>query len=289
MGDGGSTGGRGVGGRRCFSAREWYAGELAYRRRESGMTLVELAALCLYEQSYLHRLERGQRLGTVEAAAALDKVYGTGDLLVRLWHLARRETKDRLLPGIEPLERDAVSIQEYAVGAVPDLLQTPAYAREQVHAAHVGEEQVEAEVAARIGRQERLAGRNPLHYRALIDEGALRRGARDPKTWTGQVAHLVDAAQRPGVCVQVVPFGTGPHRIRGPLELVYFRDAPTVAFVQGSWNGHLTEDPDDVEPLRLAYDVLRDTALTPAESLVFLRALLGERTEDALLTGSEAS
>lgn len=45
-----------------LTAREWYASELAYRRQQSGMTLVQLAELCLYEQSYLHRLERGRRL-----------------------------------------------------------------------------------------------------------------------------------------------------------------------------------------------------------------------------------
>ncbi|BBA95737.1 putative DNA-binding protein [Actinacidiphila reveromycinica] len=288
MGDGGGTSSRGVVGRTFLSAREWYARELASRRRQSGLTLVELAKLCLYEQSYLHRLERGQRLGTVEAAAALDRVYGTGDLLVRLWHLARRETKDRLLPGIEPLEREAVSIQEYAVAAVPDLLQTRAYAREQLQTAHVGEERLAAEVSGRIDRQERLTGRDPLHYRALIDEAVLRRGARDPKTWAGQLEHLVEAAQRPGVCVQVVPFGSGPHPIRACLELVYFRDAPTVAYTQGSWSGHLTEDPEEVEPLRLAYDVLRDTALTPAESLAFLRALREEQAAPGPSQGPES-
>lgn len=84
------------------------------------MSLVQLAALCRYEQSYLHRLERGQRLGTVEAAGALDRVYRTGTLLVKLWHLAKRETQER--PFLGPA---ASSIQEYAPSAVPYLLQTP--------------------------------------------------------------------------------------------------------------------------------------------------------------------
>ncbi len=89
---------------------------------------------------------------------------------------------------------------------------------------------------------------------------------------------LIEAAQQPDVALHVVPFGAGPHHIRSSLELVYFRDGRTVAYTQGSWSGHLTEDPEEVEPLRLAYDVLRDTSLAPAESLVFLRALLDEHT-----------
>ncbi|BBB00277.1 putative DNA-binding protein [Actinacidiphila reveromycinica] len=261
----------------CLSAREWYASELAYRRQQSGLSLVQLAELCLYEQSYLHRLERGQRLGTVEAASALDKVYGTGDLLVRLWHLAKRETKERPFLGLAPLEAVAAGIQEYAPGAVPELLQTRAYAEEQVRAARGGTaEQVDARVDARLARQERLTDPDPVHYRALIDEAVLRRKARDPQTWTGQLEHLIEVAQWPDVSLHVVPFTAGPHHLPGSLELIYFSHGRTVAYSQSSWSGHYVEEPEEVEPLRLAYDMLRDTALASAQSLTFLRTLLDE-------------
>ncbi|WP_329370670.1 helix-turn-helix transcriptional regulator [Streptomyces sp. NBC_00669] len=262
-----------------LSARELYASELAYRRQQAGLTLMELGAKCLYEQSYLHRLERGQRLGTVEAAAALDKVYGTGDLLVKLWHLAKREAKDKPFLGLAPLEADAVSVQEYAVSAVPYLLQTRAYAEEQLRTARPHSiKQLSAQVAARLKRQDRLTGPNPVHYRALIDEAVLRRKARDPQTWTGQLEHLITTAQQPDVSLHVVPFGTGPHHIRSCLELIFFQDGHTVAYTQSSWSGHLVEEPEDVEPLRLAYDLLRDTALTPTDTLTFLRTALAEHT-----------
>lgn len=259
------------------SAREVYTSELAYRRQQSGLTLVQLAALCMYEQSYLHRLERGTRLGTLEAAAALDKVYGTGTLLVKLWHLARREAKDRPFLGLVPLEADAVSVQEYAVSAVPYLLQTKQYAEEHLRSARPRSvEQLGTQVAARLKRQDRLTGPNPVHYRALIDEAVLRRGARDPQAWTAQLEHLIEVAQQPDISLHVVPFSTGPHHIRSCLELIFFQDGRTVAYTQSSWSGHLVEEPEDVEPLRLAYDLLRDTALTPAASLTFLRAVREE-------------
>ncbi|MEW1860634.1 helix-turn-helix transcriptional regulator [Streptomyces sp. NPDC088194] len=262
-----------------LSARELYASELAYRRQQAGLTLMELAGLCMYEQSYLHRLERGQRLGTLEAATALDKVYGTGTLLVKLWHLAKREAKDKPFLGLAPLEADAVSVQEYAVSAVPYLLQTRAYAEEQLRTARPRSiKQLSAQVTEQLKRQDRLTGPNPVHYRALIDEAVLRRGARDPQTWTGQLEHLIDVAQQPDVSLHVVPFGTGPHHIRSCLELIFFQDGHVVAYTQSSWSGHLVEEPEDVEPLRLAYDLLRDTALTPTDSLAFLRTVLAEHT-----------
>ncbi|BBB01765.1 putative DNA-binding protein [Actinacidiphila reveromycinica] len=287
---GAGSGRRGNADLTSLSAREWYASELAYRRRQSGMSLVQLAELCLYEQSYLHRLERGQRLGTVEAAAALDRVYGTGDLLVRLWHLAKREAKERPFLGLAPLEAVAACIQEYAISAVPDLLQTRAYAEEQVRAARPGSaEQVEARVAARLTRQERLTDPDPLHYRALIDEAVLRRGARDRQTWTEQVEHLIEAAQWPDVLLHVVPFGAGPQRLPGSLELIYFSHGRTVAYSQSSWSGHFADEPEEVEPLRLAYDVVRDAALTPVESLAFLRTVLSEHTGSTAAEGGTAS
>lgn len=257
------------------SARAVYASELASRREQSGMSLVQLAHVCRYEQSYLHRLERGSRLGTVEAARMLDKVYGTGTLLVKLWQLAKREAKDRPFTGLAPLEATATSIQEYDISAVPHLLQTSAYAEEQLRTTRPGSvEQLSARVAARLERQERLTGPNPLHYRALVDESVLWRGARDAETWRGQVEHLVETAGLPDVSLHVVPFGTGPHHVRGSLELIFCHDGHTVAYTRSSWSGHLVEEPEEIEPLRLAYDLLRDIALTPADSLTLLHTVL---------------
>ncbi|WP_435134971.1 helix-turn-helix domain-containing protein [Actinacidiphila sp. bgisy144] len=284
VGSGDKGRGQGVGVVDRFSARALYADRLAFERERSGMSLVQLGEKCRYEQSYLHRLETGGRLGTVQAARALDVVYGTGDLLERLWWLAKRETKDRCVLGLAPFEANAASIQEYANCTVPDLLQTRAYAHEQLRRAQLAEEQVEESVGARLERQARLSGPEPVHYRALIDEAVLRRKAGDPRTWTAQLEHLIEVAQWPGVALHVVPFGAGPHYLRSSLELLYLRTGSIVAYTQGSWSGHLTDDPEEVEPLRLAFDALRDTALVPAESLAFLRALLEEHTGDGPLT-----
>ncbi|WP_435175300.1 helix-turn-helix domain-containing protein [Actinacidiphila sp. bgisy145] len=260
------------------SARALYARQLGALREKAGMSYMQLGALCMYEQSYLHRLERGQRLGTLEVARMLDKVYGTGDLLERLWRLAKRETTDQLVRSPAPFEVNAARIREYAGHTIPDLLQIRAYALEQLEGAQLPEEQVAAEIAERLERQSALAGSEPVYYRALIDEAALRRKARDPQTWTAQLEHLIEAAQWPGIALHVVPFAAGPHHLRGSLELISLRDGSTVAYTQGSWSGHLTDDPEDIEALRVAFDALRDTALLPTESLTFLRTLLDTHT-----------
>ncbi|WP_435177127.1 Scr1 family TA system antitoxin-like transcriptional regulator [Actinacidiphila sp. bgisy145] len=103
-----------------------------------------------------------------------------------------------------------------------------------------------------------------------------RHGGEEIRRPAGDRPPGIGAAQWPGVSVHVVPFGTGPHHLRSPLELVYLRDGSSLAYTQGSWSGHLANDPEEVEPLRIAFDALRDSALVPAESLTFLRTLLEE-------------
>ncbi|WP_435137604.1 DUF5753 domain-containing protein [Actinacidiphila sp. bgisy144] len=177
-----------------------------------------------------------------------------------------------------PFEAKAANILEYAPGALPDLLQTGAYTRELLHLAQLSDEQVDQQIAALADRQLRLIGAQ-VRYRVLIDEAVLRRKARDEKTWTAQAEHLIEAAQWPGVVVHVVPSDAGPHHVRCPVELAYLHDGGAVAFMQGGWRGYLTSDPEDVESLRGTLDALRDIALSPAASLVFLRTLLEEHTE----------
>jgi transcriptional regulator with XRE-family HTH domain len=256
------------------SARLAYAQELAEQRKRSGLSLVALSHRCRYEQSYLHRLETGGRIGTVEAAAALDRVYGTGTLLVRLWHLAKQEAKRYPFFGLAPLEATAISIQEFAPFAMPELLQTPAYTREQLSNAGPHEpKQLAAQIEARTRRQDRLTNGHSIHYRAVLDESVLQRKSRTGPTWTAQLDHLITIAGHPEISLQILPLGTGPRGLPGPLELLYLPDGRTLAYAQSCWSGHLIDDPEDVQPLRLAYDLLRDSALTPTQSLAHLCTL----------------
>lgn len=257
-----------------MSARMLYAQQLAELRARSGLSLAALSQQCRYEQSYLHRLETGSRLGTVEAAAALDRFYCTGTLLVGLWRLAKHEAKHRPFFGLPPLEADAASIQEYTLTAVPELLQTPAYAEERLGSAGLHTpEQLSAQIDALLRRQARLTSNPPIHYRAVLDEYLLHRKARNASTWADQLDHLIALGNRPGVSLQILPAGTGPHLLHGPLELITLSDGRTLAYAHSSWSGHLINDPADVQPLRQTYDLLRDTALSPAESVAQLRTL----------------
>ena len=77
--------------------------------------------------------------------------------------------------------------------------------------------------------------------------------------------------------IQIVPFQVGLHSLPTiVLKLLWLPSGQNLAYVESSWSGQLIEEVEDVEQLGLFYDQLRDSALSPSESLEFLRTTLEE-------------
>lgn len=108
------------------SARQVLASELARLREEAGRSLGDLADLTTFDRSYLHKLEKGAKLGSTQVMAALDGVYDTDRHLQLLWELAKDDAfRDRYKRFME-LEREATVRYEFVAGTIPGLLQTEA-------------------------------------------------------------------------------------------------------------------------------------------------------------------
>ncbi|MFE3247920.1 helix-turn-helix domain-containing protein [Streptomyces sp. NPDC059209] len=265
------------------SARQMLAKELARLREESGKSLATLGEETTYDRAYLHKLETGARVGSPEVIAALSAVYGAGEQLSMLWQLAREHAFADKYKRFMQLEAKATVRYEYAVGAIPGLLQTEGYAREVLQAARPRDDNDLAEqVAARLGRQDLLQQDDPPHFRAVLDESVLRRGAHDPKEWATQLEHLVAVSQLPNVTIQVLPFAAGLHGLVGTsLTILWLPDGSAVAYTEDARSGELFESAADVEDLRLSYDLLRDLALSPRESVAFIKRLMEDGTSCA--------
>ncbi|MEU8679892.1 DUF5753 domain-containing protein [Streptomyces sp. NPDC048611] len=111
----------------------------------------------------------------------------------------------------------------------------------------------------------------------MLDESALRRSANDPKSWYDQLQRIADAADEPHMTIQVVPFSAGLHGLMGgSLSLLWMADGSSVAYLEDNNSGDLIEEPGEVALYRLAYDRLRDAALTPPDSAAFMRQLVEE-------------
>lgn len=219
-------------------------------------------------------------MGSPEVIAALSKVYGVGQQLMMLWQLARQDAFADKYKRFMQLEAKATVRYEYAGGVIPGLLQTEGYAREVFEATRPRDEnELSEEVAARLGRQDLLRREDAPHFRAILDESVLRRKTRDPKEWTRQLEHLLEASQLPNVTLQVLPFEAGPHGLMGTsVTVLWLPDGKAVAYTEHAHSGELIEDPSEVEKLRLSYDLLRDLALSPRDSVAFIERLIEENT-----------
>lgn len=257
------------------------AKELARLREESGMSLAQLGEETTYDRAYLHKLETGARVGSPEVIAALGAVYGAaGEHLAMLWALASEDAFADKYKLFMELEARATVRYTYSAGAIHGLLQTEAYAREVFEAARPRDEnELSEEIAARLGRQELLRRDNAPHFRAVLDESVLRRRISDPKEWTRQLEHLLEASQLPNVTLQVLPFNAGLHTLLGTsVTILWLPDGKAVAYTEHAHSGELIEDPSEVEKLRLSYDLLRDLALSPRDSVAFIERLIEEYT-----------
>ncbi len=253
---------------------------LKFLREKAGKSLGQLADETGYDKSYLSRLESGERLSKLAVMEDLDAYYGSGDLLVSHWRMARIDAfKDRYKEFMR-LETTARIMHKY-VPNVPGLLQTEDFAREVLSGPQTTDqdtEAVEEQVAARLGRQ-LLLRKNPAPgVRFVIDELAFRRHSANAETWQGQLLHIEAVAQWPNVVVQVLPFSAGVHHLmgKGSLTLLWQKDGSAVAYTEGDSSGLLMDEPEDILCHRLSYDRLRDLALPPSDSLAFIRDVLKE-------------
>lgn len=261
------------------SPRVMLATELARLRTESGWSLRELADKVGWDHSQLHSLERGRTLGGPEIIEALDTVYGTKPLLMRLWEIAKQRVvfRDKYVRYME-LEAEAVAIEHYAGAFLPGVFQTEAYARALLWSTPHRPSDVaglEEQLEARMGRKEMLYGDFPPYLRAIFDEPVLRRPLPEVQEWREQLGHLIEVASLPHVSVQVLPFSAGLHDLLdGALTLLRHPDGRAAAWLESSKSGEMFEDADDVERFRLSYDALRGLALSPRDSVAFIEQVM---------------
>jgi transcriptional regulator with XRE-family HTH domain len=263
------------------SPRRRLADSLTQLREKSGLSLRDLAEKTGWDHSHLSRMEQGKALGGPEVVEALDQVYGTTPVLMELWEIARDQSAFRdKYQRYMLLESTAESIYMYSQGVLPGLLQTEAYARELLGQS-MAEIDIDEQVTARLDRQVILRGDDAVEFRAVIDESTLRRPLRDTQTWRQQLAHLVAMAELPNVAIQVLPLTAGLHCLSNTdLILLWQPDGTYVAYSETGYYGELYEDSRDARPMRVAYDRLRDLALSPRDSVALIEQLMEDSSCD---------
>ncbi|MFE3018946.1 helix-turn-helix domain-containing protein [Streptomyces sp. NPDC059256] len=264
---------------RSQEPRQRFAEEVRKLRTASGTSLRQLGERLGWDYSLFGKMEKGETLSSPDVVQALDTHYGTSGMLLALWELAARDHtqfRERYRRYMA-LEAEAVSLWHFAVSVLPGLLQTAGYAREVLSAGGLKDEELTQQVDARIGRQDLLEGKDAPHFRTILSETVLRTALRDGSAWREQLEHLAEMSARWNLTIHVLPFSAGPHGLDG-TDVWFLRlpDARTVAYTENAYRGELIEECQSVEQLQRAYDVVRDLALSPAESRKFILRMLEE-------------
>lgn len=271
--------------------RRWQLAELLKNFREAaGLTQAQAVAELKRREGgrwsgpKLSRVEnRTQAIRTHEVAQLLD-LYGVPETerpavlemaeqaRARDWRPAYGVDAPEPLRGLISLEDSAVTIRSFEPMLVPGLLQTPDYARAVMQAtppAYPSTVQLERAVARRVTRQHILR-KDPapaLHF--VLDEGVLLRRVGGRTVMRDQLRRLADLREVEHVTIQLVPLssGGGPGVI-GPFTLLSLpHPAPDVLYGETAIAGSLfLTDEDRVRDCTLRFGMLRQLAMTPAES-----------------------
>lgn len=176
------------------------------------------------------------------------------------------------------LEQAAQVIRCYEPRAVPELLQTPDYARALLTLAHPAEsaEAIERRVALRIRRQHILNRVHPPHLWLIVEEAALTRRIGGSRIWSAQIEQLLAAARQPHVTVQVLADHVGgPALADGAFTYLRFAEAdlPDIVYLQQLTGALYLDKQADLDVYRSVANLLSVHAAPPEHTPGLLAAL----------------
>ena len=86
-----------------------------------------------------------------------------------------------------------------------------------------------------------------------------------------QVHHLLEAASRPSIAIEIIPAGVGAHEgMSGAFTIADFDDAPSTAYQEAAVGGQMVEDRSDMAALELTWTTLTGETLPRKASLALL-------------------
>ncbi|WP_341717496.1 helix-turn-helix transcriptional regulator [Micromonospora sp. FIMYZ51] len=193
--------------------------------------------------------------------------------------------------GFAELEAGCAEISEYGPVLVPGLLQTTGYARLRISSAQqidqeAGEpeigEDTEAEIAARLARQELLKqDTDPPHYTAVLEEAALSSRAGPPDVLREQVNQLRELSMLPNVTLHVLlretPLDQQWYLPPTAFSLYRFTDPqdPETLAIEGGFTDVMSTEVIALNRYKVVFERLRTAALSEQDTYHWLTKSLG--------------
>jgi transcriptional regulator with XRE-family HTH domain len=257
-------------------------------RENAGVTRDQAATALKCSKARIDHIEVGRNaLGYAELVMLLRDYYGADEATLNELEELRSRASQRgwwstfglsdWLARYVGLESDATAVRNFELELIPGLLQTEEYARACYSLDdRWAPKDVDRRVAARMKRQERLTGPNPLTLTAVVSQGALERCAHQPSIAHAQFHQLLQRAQWPNVELKVLPFDAGLHlAMAASFSLLSFPQGllNEVAYQEYAVGGDVIDDTAVVSQLARLFDKLRGQALDANESLAVITEL----------------
>jgi transcriptional regulator with XRE-family HTH domain len=250
-------------------------------REGADLTIEQVAEKLELSPSSISRFETAQVGVRPRDLRDLLDIYGVGGAQrEELLEIARerrqqawwQEYRDLPNNAVAGFEAEASSISQYAALLVPGLLQTEAYARMVLEAIRLDAkpDDIERRMELRMARQALLTGQRPPAYLVVLDEAVLRRTVGGREVMGQQLDRLIDAAARPSVTLQVLPFAAGAHAgMDGEFTIFRYREPadPDVVFIENTGGDAYIEEANVTQRYGWIFDHLRSAALDPAASV----------------------
>ncbi|KUL52645.1 DNA-binding protein [Streptomyces sp. NRRL F-4489] len=254
----------------------FYGAELRYHREKAGLTLEQLAEGSFRGISFLSQIERGERSMPLDLAIHADKKLGTDGFFERRCKdaaKARRAGHPWYFAEIPDLEKQALTIEDWAPFVIPGLLQTEAYMRKLSEATKPwgDPQEVDEKVRARLKRAEVWKRKEHPYYWGVLREDLIRNPVLPPAEMAEQLEHILAVIRSTRSVLQIVPATAGFHTLmHGMASIMTFADAPPLVYVEGEFTGQTIDFPALVTEFRKSYDLLRAAALPPGASLAMI-------------------
>ncbi|WP_405617246.1 helix-turn-helix domain-containing protein [Streptomyces sp. NBC_01508] len=245
----------------------------------------------------ISRIETGQVSARPGDVRLMLELYGVEDreVYLRLEQLARDSNKRGWwlnfpwasraegFADFVTLETDASYIRTWQPLFIPGLLQTDGYLKTLLSASLTAysAEAVEEMVGIRQTRR-RTIEEGGARFAAVIWEPALTAPMPSAKIYREQLSHICDVAQRQNVSIQVLPL-TEWHAAHMSPHFVLFNfgpePAPEAVAYDTTTSTVLLEDLAEMANHAQIFESLRSAALTPDQSLAFMRRTMNEIPE----------
>ena len=195
------------------------------------------------------------------------------------WWSDYREASAPLLQLIE-YEAAAIIHRNFQPQVVPGLLQTAEYAHAVLQETNARDqaERVKRLVSLRMRRQELLERADPPLFFFIIDEAVVRRLVGGKAVMHRQLQRLIEAAAKPNVTLEVVPFTAGIHPgTLGAFVIYEFPDAADedTVYLENQQGEFINRnDPEEILTYRERFEQLRKLSMGPKGSNPFWKRWL---------------